>query len=69
MTVRYTNGFLKHLKKLDVRIRKAFKKAVEIFSKSPNDLELDSHELTQEWEGFKSIDVAAAWGRGERFAY
>jgi len=45
------------LKKKDVRTRKSFKKALEIFFKDPYNLELDSHELKREWEGFRSIDV------------
>lgn len=47
------------LKKQDVRTRKSFKKALEIFFKDPNNLELDNHELKREWEGFRSIDVTA----------
>ncbi len=47
------------LKKADVRTRKKFKKALEIFFKDHLDPELDNHELKRAWEGFKSIDVTA----------
>ncbi|MDZ4787162.1 MAG: type II toxin-antitoxin system YafQ family toxin [bacterium] len=47
------------LKKQDVRTRNSFKKALEIFFKDPNNLELDNHDLKREWEGFRSIDVTA----------
>jgi len=47
------------LKRQDVRIRKSFKTALEIFYKDSNNLELDNHELKREWEGFRSIDITA----------
>lgn len=47
------------VKRQDVRIRKSFKKALGIFFKDPNNLELDNHELKREWKGFRSIDVTA----------
>lgn len=32
---------------------------IVIFSKNPNDLQLNNHELTKEWQGYRSIDIAA----------
>lgn len=47
------------LKKQDVRIRNSFKKALDVFFKDPDNLELDNHKLKREWEGFRSINVTA----------
>ena len=57
MTIRYTDNFLKQLKKSDVRIRKAFKQRLLLFIESPKDLELNNHALQKEYLGFRSIDI------------
>ncbi len=59
MKVQLAPELLNKLKKEDVRVRKSFKKAIELFSNDPLNLELDNHELEREWEGFRSIDVTA----------
>lgn len=59
MIVKYTNSFLKQLKKSDVRIRKAFKQRLLLFVENPNDLELNNHPLQREYVGFRSIDITA----------
>lgn len=59
MTIRYTDNFLKKLKKSDVRIRKAFKDRIVIFTKNPNDPVLDNHPLQREYQGHNSIDITA----------
>lgn len=59
MTVRYTDNFLKQLKKSDVRVRKAFKQRLLLFIKNPEDLELNDHALKRECSGFRSIDVTS----------
>ena len=53
------DDFLKKLKKLDVRIRKSVKEKLLVFSKYPDDLQLNNHSLKKEWEGYRSIDIAA----------
>lgn len=57
MIVKYTDSFLKQLKKSDVRIRKAFKQRLLLFVENPNDLELNNHPLQKEYVGFRSIDI------------
>lgn len=57
MILRYDPGFLKQLKKLDVRIRKSFKEKVAIFIVDPFDPQLDNHALRREYKGYRSIDV------------
>lgn len=59
MIVKYTDSFLKQLKKSDVRIRKAFKQHLLLFVENPNDLELNNHPLQREYVGFRSIDITA----------
>lgn len=61
MTVRYDPTLLKKLKKVAVRIRKSFKKRIEIFIKDPNYLQLHNHALSDEWEGYRSIDITSDW--------
>ena len=59
MKVQLAPGFITKLKKQDIRIRKSFKKTIELFCKDPNNPELDNHELQREWQGFRSIDITA----------
>lgn len=59
MIVRYSPLFLKTLRKLDVRIRKSFKKQILIFSKNPNDPRLNNHPLKREYQGLRSIDITS----------
>jgi len=61
MTVKYSLLFLQTLKKADVRIRKNFKEKILIFSKNPNDLQLDNHLLKEPYQGLRSIDITADW--------
>lgn len=54
----YSNKkFIKLYKKADVRIRKQIDECLRIFSKNPHDLGLRNHELHEEWEGYRSIDI------------
>lgn len=57
MKRQYDPKFIKTLKKLDVRIRKDFKKRITIFAKNPFDLQLNNHKLKDEYEGYRSIDI------------
>lgn len=59
MTIRYTDNFLKQLKKVDVRIRKAFKQRILVFIKDPNDPQLNRHYLQREYQGYQSIDITS----------
>lgn len=61
MIIRYSPVFFKTLKKLDVRIRKSFKEQILLFSKSPNDPQLNNHPLKREYQGLRSIDITADW--------
>lgn len=61
MKVQLAPKLIDKLKKQDVRIQKSFKKAIDLFSQDPTNLELNNHELHREWEGFRSIDITADW--------
>ena len=54
-------SFLAKLKKVDVRIRKGFKEQIRLFSKSPNNPQLNNHALRNEYEGYRSINITADW--------
>ena len=57
MKIRYSPAIIKKLKKLDVRIRKSFKERIELFEKDPLSPQLHNHDLRNEYEGFKSINI------------
>ena len=57
MKVKLDPDVLKKLKKLDVRIRKRFRERILLFSKNPNDPQLNNHPLKKEYQGLKSIDI------------
>lgn len=61
MKIRLAPKLVKKLKKQDVRIRNRFKNAIQLFSKDPDDSQLDNHKLQREWEGFRSIDITSDW--------
>lgn len=59
MRVVYDTAFFEKLKKLNVRIRKSVKEKMLLFSVNPFDPQLDNHELKEEFEGYRSIDITA----------
>lgn len=61
MKIRYSSTFYHQYKKADVRIRKNTDKLIDLFSKNPNDLQLNNHALKREWKGLRSIDITADW--------
>lgn len=61
MMVRYDPALLQRLKKIDVRIRKSFKKCIAIFTKDPFNQQLNNHPLKREYRGYRSINVTNDW--------
>lgn len=61
MKVAYDSGFLNKLKKTNVRIRKRVKDRLLLFSKDPNNLQLNNHPLKKELQGYRSIDFTSDW--------
>ncbi len=61
MKVQYDPAFIKKLKKIDVRIRRAFEKQLAVFLKNPFEARLNNHELRKPYLGLRSIDITADW--------
>lgn len=61
MKVQLAPDLIKKLKKRDVRLRKSFTQAVNLFSKNPESPQLNNHELRDKWAGSRSIDITADW--------
>lgn len=59
MNVRYDPDFIKKLKKVDVRVHRAFEKKLTVFLKNPFDLQLNNHELRDPYKGLRSIDITS----------
>lgn len=59
MKIVFDPAFLSKLKKLNVRIRKSVKERIIIFSKNPNDSQLDNHALRDEYKGYLSVDITS----------
>lgn len=59
MKIQYDPDFIKKLKKVDIRIVRSFEKKLAIFLKNPFDLQLNNHELREEYSGLRSIDITA----------
>ncbi len=61
MIIKYSPGFLRTLKKAQVMIRKNLKIRIKQFTDNPNDPQLNTHPLKEEYQGYHSIDVTADW--------
>lgn len=59
MKIAYDPSFLEKLKKLDVRIRRRVNEKILLFSKNPDDSQLDNHPLQREYQGYMSIDISS----------
>ncbi len=59
MEIEFSPRFHKHYQKVNVRIRNQTKDRLRIFKKNPEDLQLNNHELKQEWTGYNSIDITS----------
>ena len=57
MKVLFSREFIKKYKRVNVRIRKRVDEQIQVFEKNPNELGLRNHELREEWEGCRSIDI------------
>jgi len=57
MKIVYDPAFIKTLKKLNVRVQKSFEERILLFSKDPNNLQLENHALREKYQGYRSIDI------------
>lgn len=77
MIVKYSPAFISLVKKANVRVRKSFRERIVIFSKDPDNPQLNNHPLKDEYQGCQSIDITSNWRaiyekvliRGEKVAY
>lgn len=61
MRVQYDPDFIRTLKKQNVRIRKSFREAIEIFHENPLNSRLNNHKLKGKYEGHESINITSDW--------
>lgn len=61
MIIRQSPAFLHKFKNLDVRIRKSVKERILLFSKDPDNPQLNNHTLKREYQGYRSIDITGDW--------
>lgn len=59
MNVVYDPAFIDTLKKLDIRIRKSFKKKIVLFFTNSEEPQLNNHTLRNKWQSYRSIDVTS----------
>jgi addiction module RelE/StbE family toxin len=57
MRTQFDTDFYKLYKKANIRIQKAVDQKIALFEKDPFDPQLNNHELHEEYEGLRSIDV------------
>ncbi|MCL4353733.1 type II toxin-antitoxin system mRNA interferase toxin, RelE/StbE family [Patescibacteria group bacterium] len=57
MNAKLDPNFSKKLKKLNVKIRKSFRKKIFIFIKNPLDPQLNNHKLREPYKGLRSINI------------
>ena len=77
MKVVYDPLFVKRVKRLNVRVRKNIKIRLLLFSRDPNNPELNNHELSRKWVGYRSIDITSDYRaifeeveiKGDKVAY
>lgn len=59
MEIELNADFRKQYLKSNVRIRNKTNDCLKIFKKNPEDLQLNNHELREEWKGHRSININA----------
>lgn len=61
MNISFAKDFKKGIEKADSKIRQTFNKRVELFTKDPFSPQLNNHQLTGEYKGFRSINITGDW--------
>ena len=60
-TINYSRKFLKQLKKSPLEIKIAFRKRLELFIENSFDPQLNNHQLTGRFSGYRSLNVSGDW--------
>ena len=58
MKVLFHKKFKKDFSRLDLQIRIAFEKRLQIFSANPYHIELSNHPLKGKFQGYRSINIS-----------
>lgn len=61
MKIVYDPAFWEKFKKTNVRICKSVKERLLLFSKNPNNPNLNNHVLKKEFKNYRSIDITNDW--------
>jgi addiction module RelE/StbE family toxin len=59
--IEFTLLFNKQRKAAPLKIKQAFRDALDLFAENPNHQALRNHPLTGKYAGFRSIDVTGDW--------
>lgn len=58
MKVRFHKRFVKDYNRLDLKIRRALEKHLQIFCINPYQAKLSNHPLKGKWQGYRSINIS-----------
>lgn len=61
MLIRYRRKFSKHYDKAPLKIREAFINRRELFLQDPFHPQLNNHQLSGKFKGFRSINITGDW--------
>lgn len=67
MTVQFSKTFVKQLRKAPPKVKRAFRKRLELFLKDPYHPLLRHHPLTGKLQGYRSINITGDWRAIFRF--
>lgn len=59
--VDYSKNFQKQLKKAPLKIKLAFKNRRDLFNQNPFSSQLNNHQLTGKFKGFRCINITGDW--------
>lgn len=61
MKISYARKFVKEYERADGKIKRGFKKRVELFNKDPFNPQLHNHPLSGKYSGYRSINITGDW--------
>jgi addiction module RelE/StbE family toxin len=61
LRIEYSPLFEKQRKAAPLEIKQAFRDALDLFSQDPTHPSLRNHPLSEEYAGFRSIDITSDW--------
>lgn len=61
MQIKFRKPFKKQLKRLDTKIHSALLERLELFEADPFYPQLNNHQLSGKYEGYRSINITGDW--------